>query len=231
MKEILFRPISTDVEKFVDKPKPAKNYFPEWYKKVPKFHGGKLEITDSAQANVTMKSCMPFFDSFTVGYIQETWCDIYIEDAGDELKWRYSTNPTIIEQRSGSQYDPTIEGFHPLGLSWRQSWIPKLPKGYSMIYTHPFNRFDLPFISLTGIVDNDRFYMERIANHPFFVRKGFTGTIPRGTPMFQMIPIKRDAWKSYFGKYSEDLVYKFAEVQKYFYDGYKKLYWQKKEYN
>ncbi len=99
-----------------------------------------------------------------------------------------------------------------------------------MIYTHPFNRYDLPFLSLTGIIDNDTYYMENLANHPFFVREGFVGIIPKGTPMLQMIPIKRDRWSSKFEKYDEDLKIRFQDLRKYFTDGYKKLYWNKKEY-
>jgi hypothetical protein len=230
MKNITFRPTSELVDDVVEKPKPAKSYFPKWYKDTPKFERGKLEIDFNGQANVTMKSCMPFFDTFTTGYIQETWCDIYVKDTGDGCEWRYSSLPEIIEQRTSVHPYPKVQGFSETEFSWRQPWIPQLPLGYSMIYTHPFNRFDLPFLSLSGIIDNDRYYMERIANHPFYVREGFEGIIPKGTPMFQMIPIKRESWHSKFDSYDSKLIHKFADVKKYFYDGYKKMYWQKKEY-
>jgi hypothetical protein len=48
--------------------------------------------------------------------------------------------------------------------------------------------------------------------------------------MFQMIPIKRDSWESSFREHDEKMIYRFADVKKYFYDGYKKIYWQKKNY-
>jgi len=30
-----------------------------------------------------------------------------------------------------------------------------MPAGYSLLITHPFNRHDLPFVTLTGLVDAD----------------------------------------------------------------------------
>ena len=60
----------------------------------------------------------------------------------------------------------------------------------------------------------------------------FEGMIPAGTPFAQIIPIKRDNWKSRLGskkekdKYNSDAV-KFQTV---FFDRYKKFWWNKKEY-
>lgn len=229
--KIIFRPISEEISYTVEKPKPTKKYFPDWYKSIPKFENNSLEIDISGQANVTMKSCMPFFDSFSTGYIQETWCDVFIDSTEDVCSWRYSSIPQIMEERVTAHPYPKVDGFATAELSWRQVWIPQLPRGYSMLYTHPLNRLDLPFISLSGIIDNDHYYMERIANHPFIVKKGFKGIIPKGTPMFQMIPIKRDSWISSFEDYSVEMNYGFSKVKKYFYDGYKKIYWQKKDYS
>lgn len=232
MKEIVFRPISTETEKIVEKPVPAKECFPDWYKKVPRYEENKLKVVDGLRINTTMKACMPFLDTFLTGYIQNTWTDIYIDATDPEdTKYSFALKPDIVVARPTINYYPQIEGFVKNELSWRQQWIPQLPRGYSMIYTHPFNRYDLPFLSLTGIIDNDQYYMENIANHPFFVRDGFQGVIPAGTPMFQMIPIKRDTWKSFFKEYDESLQLKFFTVRKFLMDGYKKMYWQKKEYN
>jgi hypothetical protein len=61
--------------------------------------------------------------------------------------------------------------------------------------THPLNRTDLPFYTLSGIVDSDNYMGE--GKVPFFIKKDFTGIIPAGTPIVQIIPIKTDeVWKS-----------------------------------
>jgi hypothetical protein len=67
------------------------------------------------------------------------------------------------------------------------------PPGYSSLITHPLNRHDLPFITLSGLVDTDM-TMAR-GNLPFFLKEGFEGVIPAGTPMFQIIPFKRENWQ------------------------------------
>jgi antitoxin (DNA-binding transcriptional repressor) of toxin-antitoxin stability system len=33
-------------------------------------------------------------------------------------------------------------------------------------------------------------------NFPFYIRKGFSGVIEAGTPIAQIIPIKREPWKA-----------------------------------
>lgn len=230
MKKINFRPVSKEAEAIADKPQPAKKYFPEWYKQASKYKGNKFFVDDNGTPNLTFKSCMPFFDTFTTGYIQETWCDINIENIDGTIGWQYSIAPEIIEQRSTLDSIPRIDGFVDADFSWRQPWVPQMPEGYSMIYTHPLNRYDLPFLSLTGIIDNDKYYMERFPNHPFFIREGFSGIIPKGTPMFQMIPIKRERWKSYFGNFEPELFLQFLKVRKTFSGGYKKMFWNKKIY-
>ena len=232
MRDIVFRPTSKNAELLADKPKPARSCIPKWFKDIPKFENGVMEIDEGGGANTTMKACMPFLDTFTTGYIQETWCDIYIDTTNPEsISWKFPIQPVILRDRLGKNMYPKIEGFSKNELAWQQVWTPKLPDGYSMIYTHPLNRFDLPFLSLTGIIDNDSYYMEDVANHPVFFKEGFKGVIPKGTPMFQMIPMKRDEWQSKFEKYDEDLVVKFSSVKSFFVDGYKKMYWNKKSYN
>jgi hypothetical protein len=213
----------------VTPPKPAKNYLPEWYKKVPLYVDNEFKIDEAGMANTTLKACMPFLDAYTSGYIQETWCDIYIDTFTGE--YRYATSPAIMDHRqSDKQHFPKINGFCSQEFVWNQVWIPELPAGYSMLYIHPLNRFDLACQSLSGIVDHDELVMEKIATHPFFVREGFKGVIPKGTPMFQMIPIKRDSWNSVFEKFDNQLLSKSLKIRQYFVGGYKKLFWKKKDY-
>jgi hypothetical protein len=95
---------------------------------------------------------------------------------------------------------------------------------------HPLNRVDLPFITISGIIDFDKSIHAPIGNIPFFIKKGFTGTIPAGTPMFQMIPFKREDWKSENQTYSDIFWQKKLNERKGIADIYKKKVWQKKSY-
>ena len=53
----------------------------------------------------------------------------------------------------------------------------------------PINRFDLPFLSISGFIDCN-YGFSLAGNMPFFIKKGFEGVIPAGTPYMQIIPIK-----------------------------------------
>ena len=76
---IEFNPVSKLAELTVPPPKPAKEYLPDWYKNIKPFHTNPPEFNDLGRANRTVKMCMPFADSMTSGYIQESWQDINIE--------------------------------------------------------------------------------------------------------------------------------------------------------
>lgn len=236
MKEIKFSPKNLEVEANVPPPLPTKKFFPEWYKNIPKFENNSFKINifknNVVQANTTVKSCMPFLDTMMTGYIQATWCDIYIDNSDGNITYAYSNTPEILSHRDNVSIPDLIGNeFYNMEFIWRQPWVPQLPKGYSMLYTHPLNRFDLPFYSLSGIIDNDKYINETAGNHPFFIKNGFSGLIPAGTPMFQMVPIKRESWKSIITEVDKHYKFTKAGVHMFFYDGYKKLFWNKKDYN
>jgi hypothetical protein len=65
---------------------------------------------------------------------------------------------------------------------------------------------------------------------PFYIKKNFEGLIPVGTPMFQILPIKRDSWKTTSEKYSVEIPKRLSKQRKVFWEFYKKNMWQKKYY-
>lgn len=232
MKKIEWLAANKTVMENIPCPKSSKNFLPQWYKQIKKFNNNKIEIIEKnnqVYANTSVKSCMPFFDSMTNGFIQETWCDIYIEKNNEEINYFWSLDPQIISHREFISSENMLKNkeFYNLEFIWKQYWMPKLPKGYSMLFIHPLNRTDLPFFTLSGIIDSDLFYEtpDMGGNIPFYIKNGFSGIIPAGTPMYQMIPIKREKWFDFGGKIN---TYKNKKIKTFFYDGYKKMYWQKK---
>lgn len=229
--DIKFIPSSKDVELFVQEPVPAKLCIPDWYKKIPSANFDSPNFSDSGDfLDKSIKQCIPFLDSFLSGYIQRTWCDIFIENENGNIRYIWASDPQIIFIRDKKNIN-SYDGFYDLEFVWKEPWIPKLPKGYSMIYTHPFNRYDLPFISLTAVIDSDNYYHSYNGNYPFYLKNNFTGLIPEGTPMYQMIPIKRNSWKSIKEEYDE-IKNKKREffLKNKFWQGYKKMFWEKKYY-
>ena len=196
MKKILFNLLES--LSHAEIPRPGKKYIPEWYRKSETFSNGKI-IDVKGKNTKTIKSCMPFFDSLTIGYIYESPMDIYVEwdDNGyPVIRWALD-HVELMAPRSleSMQLFPAPEGYFPEAITFKHPVYIKTPPGYSVIMTNPFNRFDSPFMFLTGVVDTDKMTMFP-GNYPMYIKKEFSGLVPKGTPLFQIIPFKRDSWKS-----------------------------------
>lgn len=185
-------------------------------------------------ANKTVKRCAPFLDAYMTGYIQETWTDIYIEIKNEQLLYHYAMGPEPLATRDFGFDNGMHQAPHcyPVEFVWRTPWVPKLPKGYSMLYTQPLNHPELPFEVSSAIVDCDDFlYGGYPTSYPFRVHKHFTGLIPAGTPMFQMIPIKRESWTGKSAEFDERLFQsETARLRRFFQNGYRNLIWKRKVY-
>jgi hypothetical protein len=233
--KIEFVPYSEGAELNVPMPQPSKKYMPKWYKNMPPYEEEKfikMKLKGNVMStNATAKSCMPFFDTFATGYIQETWCDILISNDGHTISYHWADGPQPLEIRPRTKNAvPIPEEFYQIEFEWRTQWEPKTPKGWSSLYMHPLNHFHLPFFSFSGIVDTDRFHMG--GAFPFFIKRGFSGVIPAGTPMYQIIPFQRKSWNSFAEKFDEGLWRKrHFSTTKYFTNGYKKHFWNKKDYS
>ena len=227
---IEFIPSSQEVADFVDPPMPAKSVIPDWYKSKENFDVDKLEFLGT-DVKKPLKLCTPFLDSLTSGYIQNTWSDTIISVDNNNVNYKWILPPQTLEHRTGPVNIPIPPDFHNVEFHWKMPWIIKVPKDYSILITHPFNRLDLPFYTLTGIVDADEFHHIRFGNLPFYVRKNFTGIIPAETPMFQIIPFKRSKWKSSVHAYDQaELLRKEYSFGKKLVGEYKKRFWKKKQY-
>jgi hypothetical protein len=67
-------------------------------------------------------------------------------------------------------------------------------RGAGGLFTHPVNRTDLPFTTLTGLVDCDSFHDSPLNFPARWHDADFNGVLPKGTPVAQCLPVKREAW-------------------------------------
>jgi hypothetical protein len=221
--KIIFLPSSQEAALVVEPPVSAKKILPEWYKNSPAFN-------PKNPFDKTLKMCMPFFDATTGGYIQKTWTDIYIGLKDGVVSWAVANEPSIMTAREKPSI-PLTNNYYPIEFVWQRQWSARLPKGYGLLITHPHNRLDLPFQTLSGLVDADSFYHTPVGNIPFFIQKGFQGFIPAGTPMYQMIPVKRDDWQSEVAAFDEDETFRLNHImRRKFYGAYRSMFWHKKTY-
>jgi hypothetical protein len=184
-------------EKYLVGLKPIRNYIPEWYKKTDRFFGKKQILGSNGEGAKTLKLCAPFLDTMTTGYTVELWQDVQVRiDNTGEPVMLWGGEPDVAERRPSLVIGdmPIPSGYSHEPFAWKFPFTIKTPKGYSLLMSHPLNRYDLPFLTLSGIVDSDATLSP--GNLPFFIKKGFEGIIPKGTPIIQIIPFKRDDWKA-----------------------------------
>jgi hypothetical protein len=178
-------------------PQPSKKYIPSWYKQADKYIGGKPILNNtSPEGGNTIKLCIPFLDSLINGYTVELAQDVQVRrDENNSIIITYHPDILILEQRpiETLQGMPIPHGYEETAFAWKFHFALKTPKGYSSLFVHPLNRHELPFITVSAIVDSD--YVISDGWIPFFLKEGFEGIIPKGTPLVQIIPFKRDNWE------------------------------------
>lgn len=232
--KIIFSPIND--QQVFDSPTPASRSIPDWYKKTPKTTDLKpSQIDNEYKTNGTVKLCMPFLDALRIGY---TYClpmDVQVEVDNKkeiaQLKWA-AGGEDFISTHSLDQFP--IEGIHKNDIYQPFKWLfpfsIKTPKGYSTFFTHPLNRNDLPFKTLSGIVETDLYPLN--VNFPFLLAPPKNldfFIIEAGTPIAQIIPFKREEWIS---ECSAEPVSQRAtfDLKKKIQNSYKKQWWIKKRY-
>jgi hypothetical protein len=219
--------------KHSDIPSPAKNFVPEWYRDTK-----NIKRNSAKSFNIkNIKDCVPFADSMLSGYIWTTPADIYVEKNPENSFPMINVDRSLeimdIRESESAGMMPVPDGCYDTHFVWKHTMHIETPKGYSVLITQPLNRHDLPFISLSGIVDCDANPM-RPGNYPFFIKKNFEGLIPKGTPALQIIPIKRENWIS---EKDQNLINENSwlknsyEVRSQNIGWYKKNYWFRKSYN
>jgi hypothetical protein len=217
-------------------PRPAIKDIPLWYR--DSFGSMSDEQLKSVVEDYvhpitgTIKQCIPVMDSITSGYLIYSPVDLIISQLHGEpyYEW-YGDTKNFIE------WHPKIQaGEHPEANTefipkWINPWSISTLKGYSCLFTHPLHRDDLPFKSMSGIVDTDKHISP--VNFVFTLKDPkFTGLIPAGTPIVQVFPFKRESWEMKIGNKEDKEKSKIFEwkVAKHSSLRYKHNSWTRKDY-
>ena len=213
----------------IDEPQPASKSIPDWYKNIESYISGNKKPNGSGGTGATVKRCMPVFDAITAGYIITLPADVYVSLKNGEQYFEWSSLNLVtfhpIEQA------PNHPARKPHAYpKWMNPWAIKTPKGYSTLFIQPMHRESV-FTILPGIVDTDTYTSP--VNFPMVINDpNFEGLIPKGTPIAQVIPFKRESWSMKIGsdkelKEQQNISQK---LQTRFFDRYKSMYWFRKEY-
>lgn len=198
-----------ELDAILPRPVPAVQGIPDWFKAMPAKAFSAVMQTE----RMTVKKCPPFIDAMTYGFLIPLVTDLHIEN--ETFTWEldfpsgaitsYARSPLDFHDNAQVIGTPLFDedGFI---IKFNNFWTIETPPGYTLLVTHPINRYDLPFTTLTGLVDTD-LYKESFINFPAQWRNPqFQGVLPRGTPVAQCLPVKRDLWSSRFETIAGDAI-------------------------
>lgn len=169
---------------------------PPWLKSMP----GTAFDPDSGTAVRTLKHCPPLIDALGLGYLILLPADLQV-GPGPSFIWDWSPPPTRLPglPRSPVSFHAAAQGegagLAPPGrrfLKFLNFWTIETEPGVSVLTGHPFNRHDLPFTTLTGMIDTDLYGAGLVHFPAVWHDDDFVGVLPRGTPVAQLIPLRRE---------------------------------------
>lgn len=194
------------------KPVPARQALPDWLRGMPRHAFSDIHGEDVR----TVKHCPPFVDAMSQGFIIPLPCDVTIDRGRLSWDWAIPALATGHHPRSPiSFHAPAQAAGTPLHdpdqviVKFNSFWTIELEPGWSLFATHPVNRADLPFRLLSGLVDADRFHDVGILFPAVWLDAAFSGTLPKGTPIAQCLPIPREPLNLSYGSFDA------AEAQRY----------------
>lgn len=232
--EIKFIPFQPGKNSNLLHPIPAIKKLPEWYKAKSPFAGEekKHKAFASGHKNLTVKWCNPFGDALGFGYFLLLENDVQVTQSNGnvEFVWFRGGESFISTHNPGQISEEMIpEEFSTDPFKFENKWGIQTPPGYSTLFTHPANRPELPFLTLTGVVDTDEY--TKPVNFPFIIKKNFEGIIEAGTPIAQVVPFKRQDWKAVVEEYDHEKISLIeSRFNRKIFRPYKLGYWKRKSY-
>lgn len=203
---IIFRCDPALIE-YVPQPVAARAALPDWLRQMPAnafsdTHGGDVR---------TVKQCPPFVDAMTHGFVFTLPCDVTIDRGIFSWDWPLPTPETHLQTRAPLSFHAPaqVEGapFHrpdQIIVKFNSFWTVELPEGWSLYALSPANRTDLPFRLLSGMVDADRYHDVGILFPAIWTEPDFSGVLPRGTPIAQCIPVRRQPLELCFDTFNSE---------------------------
>jgi hypothetical protein len=196
-----------ELEGRIPLPVPAAQGLPGWIRAMPP---QAFNAVLGGEAD-TVKRCPPFVDAMTSGFLIPLMCEVTV--ANGEFTWDNDPPPggavSFVRSPIGF-HDPGQVTGTPLFdadrfmIKFHNPWTIEAPEGWSLLFTHPVNRFDLPFTTLTGLVDSDRYHDAWVHFPARWHDLNFSGVLPKGTPVAQCFPIKRGNWGIESAAFTDD---------------------------
>jgi len=205
------------LEGIVPPPFPAVQGLPDWFKVMPH----KVFNPSLGMETQTVKKCPSFVDAMAYGFLIPLAADLEIRHG--EFSWNSEIREGFAGGFSHSPidfHDPSQVAGTPFFnddrfiIKFNCFWTIEAPPGYSLLFTHPVNRVDLPFTTVTGLIDSDTFHDMPMSFAARWDVPDFNGVLPKGTPVAQCLPVKRESWSGQFEALSAEETTRLLDMKK-----------------
>ena len=232
--KIVFRCLP-ELEAILPAPVPAKRGLPDWLKRMPM----TARAEDFETEVKTVKQCPPFVDAMSFGFLMPLACDLHFEEGAFAWDWAelpaglpgHSARAPLSFHLNAQVVDSPLYEPDSLLIKFMNFWTIELEPGYALLVSHPVNRPDLPFRTLTGLVDADR-YVDNYVHFPAaWTEPDFKGVLPKGTPVAQCVAVPRQGLELAFEPLDAERQSRLAEIQDEIFQpggSYRKRFRQKK---
>lgn len=190
------------------RPVPARAALPDWLRAMAPREPSELH----GRAVRTVKQCPPFVDAMSHGFMVLLPCDVQVERGG-RFSWQWPLPSLTVQQHPRAPLSFHVPAqlrglpFHDgdtSAIKFNSFWTIELEAGWSLFATHPLNREELPFRTLSGIVDADRFNDAGINFPALWTDLDFEGVLPRGLPIAQCFAVPRQPHELRFEGFDAD---------------------------
>ena len=168
---------------------PAKEYIPDWWKRVERMINSKVDNKG------TIRNCPSFPEYLSQGFVVPLWCDVHVEISDKQFKWKTPEKAFSFSSHSDGQFRDFIPQHvrdnSSMILKPACPWRVKTPPGWSVWQLPMYYHYNPIFEVLPGIIWSD---IHHEINQQMLIKKYGEFTIKRGTPLAMYVPYERNKY-------------------------------------
>ena len=135
------------------RPKPARNFIPQWWKTMPR------SAQEFGVEKNTVKTCPSFVQMFSQGIVLPMWCDTVLSKmeqqyfwrtANDNFTWEFHSNWQFLDHVDIPEYKQIYKAVCP--------WYIKTPPNVSVFQFPMFFDFNQDWTIMPGVLNTDFYY-------------------------------------------------------------------------
>ena len=168
---------------------PAKEFIPDWWKKVERF------ISKKHDQKGTVRNCPSFPEYINQGFVVPLWCYLHITIKHDGFEWHTPDKMFSFSSHSDVQFRDYLpqhmKDNTSMVLKPTCPWRVKTPPGWSVWQLPMTYHYNPIFETLPGIIWSD---IHHEINQQMLMRQYGEFVIKRGTPLAMYVPYERNKY-------------------------------------